>query len=88
MRACRESGLNVPGEVAVVGFDDEPASQHLQPPLASVAQSIRDLGYQATEMLLGLMAGSPLELPTRVLPTALVERESLGPAPRQLFAAP
>ena len=88
MRACRESGLSVPRNVAVVGFDDEPASQYLQPPLASVAQPIRDLGYQATEMLIGLMAGSPLDPPTRVLPMSLVERESLGPAPQQAYAAP
>jgi DNA-binding LacI/PurR family transcriptional regulator len=88
MRACRESGLSVPEDVAVVGFDDEPASQHLQPPLASVAQPIRDLGYQAAEMLLQLLDGSPLDVPTRVLPTVLVERESLSPAPQQAFAAP
>jgi LacI family transcriptional regulator len=81
MRACREIGLRVPQDVAIVGFDDEPASQHLLPPLASVAQPIRDLGYVAVEMLLGLMAGSQPEPAARVLPTLLIERESLGPAP-------
>ena len=81
IRACREHGLDVPRDVAVIGFDDEPSSQHVQPPLASVAQPTRELGYAAADMLIGLLAGRPADPPARVLPMRLIERESLGAGP-------
>jgi LacI family transcriptional regulator len=78
LRACREHRLDVPRDVAVIGFDDEPSSQHVQPPLASVAQPTCELGYEAAAMLIALLAGRAVDPPERVLPTQLVERESLG----------
>ena len=79
MYACREAGLRIPDDVAVVGFDDEPMSAHLDPPLASVEQPLRLLGYEATGVLLRMLAGDPPDASVRVLPTRLIERASLGP---------
>jgi DNA-binding LacI/PurR family transcriptional regulator len=81
MRACREQGLRVPEDVAVVGCDDEPSSRHLQPPLASLGQPSRELGYAAADMLISILSGSPAEVPLRLLPMRLIERASLGTAP-------
>ncbi len=44
LRALRLAGLTVPGEVAVVGFDDLPASATSDPPLTTMRQPIRRLG--------------------------------------------
>ncbi|MER5889519.1 LacI family DNA-binding transcriptional regulator [Streptomyces sp. NPDC001941] len=74
LRALRAAGRSVPGDVAVVGFDDLAVARFAEPALTTVHQPIRDLGREMARMLVGLIAGherSPLILPTR-----LVERAS------------
>jgi DNA-binding LacI/PurR family transcriptional regulator len=78
MRACHLAGLRLPDDLAVVGFDDEPMSAHLDPPLASVEQPVHRLGYEAAGFLLRILAGDPPDPPVHVLPTRLIERASLG----------
>jgi DNA-binding LacI/PurR family transcriptional regulator len=81
LRACREVGLRVPEDVAVVGFDDEPASRYLDPPLATVEQPLHELGYEAASLLLGLLSVGVSEPAERVLPARLIPRASLGHLP-------
>jgi LacI family transcriptional regulator len=49
--ALRESGAEIPGEMAVVGFDDIPLARYMDPPLTTVRVPICDLGARAVEML-------------------------------------
>ncbi|MEA3060102.1 MAG: LacI family transcriptional regulator [Sphingomonadales bacterium] len=81
LRACREAGLTVPDDLAIVGFDDEPPSRLLTPPLATVRGPLRELGGAAATLLLQLIAGTAPRPPCQVLPMSFVERESLGPLP-------
>lgn len=70
LRVLRERGRAVPGDVAVVGFDNLAIAAHTDPPLTTIHQPIRDLGREMTRMLLALLAGqdpSPLILPTKVI---------------------
>ncbi|MBO6506472.1 MAG: LacI family DNA-binding transcriptional regulator [Kordiimonadaceae bacterium] len=53
------SGLNVPKDLAVAGFDDTPLAQHFWPGLSTVKQPIIQIGQQATEYLMGLFEGPP-----------------------------
>jgi LacI family transcriptional regulator len=78
LRACRERGLDVPREVAIVGCDDEPSSRHMQPALASLGQPSRDLGYAAADMLISMISGKEAVPPLHLLPMRLIERASLG----------
>jgi DNA-binding LacI/PurR family transcriptional regulator len=78
MSACREARVRVPTQLAVVGVDDEPASRYLDPPLASVQLPIEQLGFEAAELLLQLLAGETPDPAVRILPTRLIERASLG----------
>ncbi|MFE2910543.1 LacI family DNA-binding transcriptional regulator [Kitasatospora indigofera] len=74
LRALRRAGRTVPGDTAVIGFDDLPVAEVSDPPLTTIHQPIQALGREMTRMLLALVAGespSPLLLPTR-----LVRRES------------
>lgn len=78
LRACHEYGWAVPDDLAIIGFDDEPASRLLTPPLASVRTPVRELGSVAARLLLELIAGDAPDPPRYVVPMSLVERESLG----------
>jgi DNA-binding LacI/PurR family transcriptional regulator len=79
LRALKAAGRSVPADVAVVGFDDNPIDRYTNPPLTTVAQPIKQLGWEMATMLVSLIDGEqrgPLILPTR-----LVVRESSGPRP-------
>jgi LacI family transcriptional regulator len=58
MVAIREAGLNVPGDIAVAGFDDIPVARLLNPPLTTVAQFPEHLGRRAAEMLFERLTGT------------------------------
>ncbi len=79
-------GIDVPGEVAVTGFDDIPVARHLRPRLTTVRQPIQELGATAFEVLRSMIAArvhnghEPAQRDV-VLPTRLVRRESCGCEP-------
>ncbi len=73
-------GLSVPGDLSVTGFDDIELSEHLQPPLTSVATDVVAWGRAAATQLLALIHGT--EPPEVELPSArLVVRGSTAPPP-------
>ncbi|WP_329123334.1 LacI family DNA-binding transcriptional regulator [Streptomyces sp. NBC_01465] len=76
LRALRAAGRSVPGDVAVVGFDDIPMARHTEPPLTTVRQPTREMGETAARMLLGHLGGTPAPDEPVVLPTELVVRSS------------
>lgn len=77
--ALREAGVAVPGEMAVVGFDDIPIARYVTPPLTSVHVPIAALGARATALLLQALERPPIGPRRReTLPTNLVVRESCG----------
>jgi DNA-binding LacI/PurR family transcriptional regulator len=77
LRVLKAAGRSVPDDVAVIGFDDSVIARHTDPPLTTVSQPIRQLGWEMAKMLASLINGEqpgPLILPTR-----LVVRESTAP---------
>ncbi|MGQ4351864.1 LacI family DNA-binding transcriptional regulator [Streptomyces drozdowiczii] len=76
LRALRAAGKSVPGDIAVVGFDDIPMSEHTEPPLTTVRQPTRQMGETAARMLLSHLGGTPAPDTPVVLPTELVVRHS------------
>ena len=79
VRAITESGLSVPGDVSVVGFDDVPEGAYLNPPLTTVHQDFTEIGRRCVRVLLGRLSQRIVE--PGALSPALVVRESTGPAP-------
>lgn len=57
--ALRDAGVDVPGSVSVVGFDDLAGVAYFAPPLTTVAQPFAELGAKALEVLVGAIAGAP-----------------------------
>ena len=78
IRAARELGLSVPGDVAVVGFDDAPLAAHADPPLTTVKQDKLGIGAAAATALVGLIESESAPPPALVLPVELVVRRSCG----------
>lgn len=77
MRALYENGLSVPGDVSIVGFDDNEFATQTYPPLTTVRQSFAEVGAKCMEILLGKLAGIDVDA-TPMLPT-LVRRDSVAP---------
>lgn len=76
MRALRERSLEVPGDVAVVGFDDIAAASLAHPALTTVIQDTRRAGEILVDTLLRAIRGDTVA--DRVLPARLVVRDSCG----------
>lgn len=78
LRALREAGRHVPGDVSVAGFDDIPLARHFDPPLTTVHLPARSLGEAAGRALVERLAGRPVASRT-LLDTELVVRDSTAP---------
>lgn len=87
-QAARELGLQIPGDLSVIGFDNLRDAACLNPPLTTIDQSLEKMGTMATEMLVELVKGKSLPInPTAEghlykIPTQLVTRDSCAPVPR------
>ncbi len=61
LQALHESGVRVPEDISIVGFDDVPISSVVCPALTTVAQPKEEMGVKAMEMLLALIEGEERE---------------------------
>jgi LacI family transcriptional regulator len=59
MKALRRAGLTIPTDVSLVGYDDAPWFDLLDPPLTTVAQPVAELAVAAVAAMLALLAGRP-----------------------------
>ena len=78
MRALAAAGYSIPGDVAVVGFDDIAMAAHVHPPLTTVRQDLARGATLLVDLLLRRIAGEPTE--PVMLPAELLVRESSGAA--------
>lgn len=75
LRALHRAGRRVPGDVAVIGFDDLPIGLRTDPPLTTVRQPIEEMGARMTDELLAMLGGAAAPC-CAVLDTELVLRAS------------
>ncbi len=84
LSALRESGVEVPDDMAVAGFDDIPLARYMDPPLSSVHVPICELGARAVEILLDGIAHKNGHARKRErVSTELVIRRSTGSQPAE-----
>jgi len=76
LRAAAERGIAVPGELAVVGFDDIDLASFVHPALSSVAQNTRELGRITAACLLARIADPALPRQQRSIAPELHVRGS------------
>ena len=78
IRAVRDAGLNVPADVAVVGYDDLPPAIQSDPQLTTIQQPIEETGRIAIETLIKLIDNRNLPPQRVILPNKLIVRASTG----------
>lgn len=77
--AIKEAGLRVPGDISLLGFDDNFHARHLTPGLTTIRQPVDEAGRVAARLLLALLDGKkPHELAVTI-PTELILRGSVAP---------
>jgi LacI family transcriptional regulator len=76
LRALSENKIQVPEDIAVVGFDDAPFAASSNPPLTTVRQPTDKLGLNAVEMLMELVDSADQVPMRKILPADLVIRKS------------
>ncbi|MBG0817697.1 LacI family DNA-binding transcriptional regulator [Planomonospora sp. ID82291] len=82
IRACRDRGLAVPGEVSVVGFDDSPLIAFTDPPLTTVRQPVQSMVTAAVHTLLEAIAGTPGQHSELIFQPEFIVRGSTGSGPK------
>lgn len=80
MSAIYQRNLQIPGDIALVGFDDVQLARFVNPPLTTVHSPVAELGRQAGELLLDLIRDQAEPGCRLVLDTRLIVRASSDPA--------
>ena len=78
LAALQRAGLQVPKDVALIGFDDQLIARAQMPPLTTIRQPIFEMGYRALEWLLEQIHGQTDAHELELFPARLVVRDSCG----------
>ncbi len=80
LHAARSRGLDVPGDLSIVGFDDTSIASHLWPPLTTIRWPIADMARAAAHKLLAdTPDADPDAARPSTFPSALIQRASVAP---------
>jgi len=77
LNAAHRFGLEIPDALSLIGFDDMPLAELLQPPLTTIRQSARRLGAEGMKVLLQVIAGQKVKPIETRLPVELILRNSV-----------
>ncbi|WP_332695297.1 LacI family DNA-binding transcriptional regulator [Halalkalibacter lacteus] len=74
---AKERGLQVPDDMAVVGFDNQPLAEVIDPPLTTIEQSVNEIGKKAMEVMFDVIDNKrKIEKSIDYLPIKLIVRQS------------
>ncbi|MEM9402066.1 MAG: LacI family DNA-binding transcriptional regulator [Pseudomonadota bacterium] len=83
MKVAHESGLRVPADVSITGYDDDAAASQVWPSLTTIRQPLTQMAEYAAKMLLDCLRECEPESRNRVVDAEIIIRDSTGPAPRR-----
>ncbi len=75
-KACQELGLNIPEDLSIIGYDDIPEFSHLNPPITTIHQPIKEMGEQAAKLLLERIEDRNKPAKKVILKNTLIVRNS------------
>lgn len=80
LHALHQLGLQVPGQVSVISYDELPLAAYLEPPLTTVAMPLLELGIAAVEALCDQLQGAPArDIVIRSNPEVIVRGSTAAP---------
>jgi LacI family transcriptional regulator len=75
-QGLKTRGLSVPKDISVIGFDNEPWTAYMDPPLTTVLQPANEVGQRAARQVLEELSGK--SSCHKKMPVSFVERQSVG----------
>ena len=76
MQAMNDLNISIPEEISIVGFNNNPMSKIVSPPLTTVDINIYLLGNKATELLIGVINEKIKRFEHTIVPAQIIERNS------------
>lgn len=73
-----ELGIQVPKEVSIIGYDNIPITEMVWPPLATVSQPLKNMGYESTKELMKKIEDPKKEANHRYIAHEIIERKSVA----------
>ena len=77
MRAAHEAGIDIPGDLSLVGFDDGMLAAYSYPPLTSIRRPIGEMAAEGARQLLRLIEGESWPENTVCYPVRLSIKKSI-----------
>ncbi|MCL7747665.1 LacI family DNA-binding transcriptional regulator [Halalkalibacter alkaliphilus] len=74
--AAKEKGLTIPNDLAVIGFDDQPIAEILDPKLTTIRQPVDLMGEKSIEVMIEMLENPEMEIRNYDLPIELIVRQS------------
>lgn len=78
LKTALAMGIDIPGELSLIGFDNMEFSQHLEVPLTTVEQNFYQIGWIAAETLYNSLLGTESNAKKIIIPVSLIERSSVA----------
>lgn len=69
-------GIQIPGDIAIIGFDNLGITSTSTPPISTIEQPFMDIGYSAAKMAYSFISNGNVGFVNRILPVSLIVRES------------
>lgn len=76
IQAIKDSGLRVPQDISVIGFDDIELAQYVTPKLTTIRQNTNCIGRKAADILIDAIDNNKKSNTKTMIPTELIVRES------------
>lgn len=80
IQAIKQTGMRIPEDIEIIGFDDIPMAEFYDPPLSTIRLPAFDLGRVAGEQLIKMILKTEPDMPSVLLETELILRESTKPS--------
>ncbi|GLC90341.1 LacI family DNA-binding transcriptional regulator [Lysinibacillus piscis] len=76
MIEAKKHGLKIPEDMAIIGFDDQPIAEMLEPQLTTIRQPVEKMGELAVAILVDMLDDTSLKVQEHELPIELVIRKT------------